>query len=165
MDPDVIPTEPDIWTGLRPYLYVVLRTWSFLLRTFFPVVSFPGIDDYIKKRFGPPPAPLAVRAQEVSDALIRTGQLIDELQAEVKARMALIENLARQVQDADKRADEALRRAKLSEEDAKAVDAYLNRAVSEAEARSRRREWGLATFAGLLIGVGAIVIARFLFGF
>lgn len=115
------------------------------------------------------PAPLAERAQEVSDALLRVGALIAELQAEVEARMILIDSLAARAKDAEYRADEALHRANLSEEEAKAVDAYLNRALTvqlgEVERKSRRREWGLATLGALIIGVIAILISHFLFGF
>jgi len=127
----------------------------------------------ILKRFGPPPAPLAVRAQEVSDALTKAGSLMDELRAEVDARTALIDSLAAKTQDAERRSTDALRRADLNEEQAKAVDAYLDRALGVqlglAERKARRREWGLATLGGLIVGlvvgVGSILIAHFLFGF
>ena len=106
----------------------------------------------ILKRFGPPPAPLAVRAQEVSDALTKAGSLMDELRAEVDARTALIDSLAAKTQDAERRSTDALRRADLNEEQAKAVDAYLDRALGVqlglAERKARRREWGLATLGG-----------------
>jgi hypothetical protein len=140
-----------------------------MLRVIVPIGAATAIDDYIKEWLGPPPAPLVVRAQEVSDALIRVAELVDELQAEVNARMALIESLTSKAQHAEQRADDALRRASLNEEEAKAIDTYLDRAVkvqiSESERRSRRREWGLATLGGLVIGAGAIVIVHFLFGF
>jgi hypothetical protein len=170
MGDDHLAPEASIWRGLRPYLYFILRLANAIVTAVtLGAGSTPFIDGYIKKWFGPPPAPLAVRAQEVSDSLIRTGELIDELQAEVKARMTLIEGLASQARDAEQRAADALSRANLSEEQAKAVDAFLDRAVKlqidESEGRSRRREWGLATFGGLVIGVAAIAIAHFLLGF
>lgn len=157
-----------LFQTIRPYLYAYLRAVSVVLGG---IVGVPGtkfLDDYIAKRFGPPQAPLAVRAQEVTDALTRVGELLDELQAEVQARMTLIESLAGKAQDAEQRATDALRRANLSEEDAKAVDAYLNRALtvqlSEVEGKARRREWGLGTIGGLVVGIAAILIGHFLFG-
>jgi hypothetical protein len=72
--------------------------------------------------------PLAT-GQEASDALAKAGALFAELQAEVKARRALMESLAAKIQDAERRADEALHRADLNEEQAKSVDAYLDRAL------------------------------------
>lgn len=123
----------------------------------------------IFKRFGPPPEPLAVRAQEISDALTRAGTLFAELQTEIDARTALIDSLAAKAKDAEGRAEEAIRRADLSEEQAKAVDAYLDRALkselAKAERKSIRREWGLAIIGGLIIGVISILVAHFLFGF
>lgn len=154
--------EPPGWkAALEPYATLLAN----LLDSMFGL----PLGGPIKHWLGPPPAPLAERAQEVSDALIKVGALIAELQAEVAARTALIESLATKAQDAEHRADEALRRADLSEEEAKAVDAYLSKALtvqlSEVERKSRRREWGLATLGALIIGVIAILISHFLFGF
>jgi predicted nucleic acid-binding Zn-ribbon protein len=123
----------------------------------------------IVKRFGPPPEPLAARAQEVSDALVRAGALFAELQTEIDARTALIDSLASKAQDAEGRAEDAIRRADLSEEQAKAVDAYLERALkselAKVERSSRLREWGLAVVGGLVIGIASILISHFLFGY
>jgi DNA repair exonuclease SbcCD ATPase subunit len=123
----------------------------------------------ITRRFGPPPEPLAARAQEVSDTLTKAAAMFAELQAEIDARTALIDSLAAKARDAESRAEEAIRRADLSEEQAKAVDAYLERALkaelAKVERKSRRREWGLAIIGGLVIGIISILIAHFLFGF
>lgn len=128
-----------------------------------------AIINSIVKRFGPPPEPLAVRAQQVSDALARAGALFAELESEVNARTALIESLVVKAEAAESRADNAIRRADLSEEQAKAVDAYLDRALkvelAKVERKTRRREWGLATLGGLTIGIASILIAHFSFGF
>ena len=130
---------------------------------------FEEIADLLFKRLGPPPAPLAVRAQEVSDALTKARTLFADLETEVEARTALVEALTTKAQDAERRADDALRRADLSEEQAKAVDAYLGRAVKvqldTVERKARRREWGLATLVGLIVGVASILIAHFLLDF
>ena len=128
-----------------------------------------AIVDLIFKKFGPPPAPLAVRAQEVSDALTKASALMDELRAEVDARTALVDSLAAKTREAERRSVEALQRADLTEEQARAVDAYLDRALQvqlgKVEHKARRREWGLAIVGGLIVGVGSILIAHFLFGF
>jgi hypothetical protein len=108
-----------------------------------------ALAELIAKRFGPPPAPLAVRAQEVSDALTKAGALMEELRTEVDARTALIDSLAARTQDAERRSADALLRADLNEEQAKAVDAYLDKALQvqlgAVERKAKRREWGLAT--------------------
>src|SRR5262245_11483618 len=99
--------------------------------------------------FAPQPEPLAVRAQEVSDVLTKAGALMGELQAEVQARMDLMNSLTAQTEEAERRSGEAILRAGLNEEQAKAVDSQLDRALqarlSALEQKARRREWGLAT--------------------
>lgn len=132
-----------------------------------------GLVELILKRFGQPPGPLEVRAQEVSDALARARALMEELQAEVQARTDLMNALAAQIQEAERRSEEAILRAGLNEEQAKAVDTQLNRALqarlSTLERKARRREWGLAMIGGLIVGlvvgVGSILIVHFVFGF
>jgi DNA repair exonuclease SbcCD ATPase subunit len=138
-----------------------------------PIDLFGGLVEYILKRFGPPPEPLAERAQEVSDALARARALMEELQAEVQARMDLINSLADETEDAERRSAEAALRAGLSEEQANAVDFQLDRALQARlgtlEQKARRREWGLAVagglVVGLIVGVGSILLVHFVFGF
>jgi len=145
-----------------------LEAMAYALRS---VLGSPGglISDYLKEILGRPPAPLAVRAQEVSTALSRASQLLDELQSEVQARTAVIDSLVAKTQDAERRAGEALTRADLSESEAKAVDAFLDRALklqlAEAERKARGREWVIGTMVTLVIGIGSILIAHFAFGF
>lgn len=118
-------------------------------------------------------APLVERAQEVSDALMRAGALVEELQAEVLARSAIIESLFSQTRQAEERAEAAKLRAGLTEEESKAIDNYLDRALinrfAELEKSARKREWSLGTIValviGLVVGVGSILIVHFLFGF
>lgn len=118
-------------------------------------------------------APLAERAQEVSDALTRASALVEELQAEVLARTAIIESLTSQTREANERAEAAKLRAGLSEEESKAVDDYLDRALvnrlAELEKSAKKREWSLGTIVallvGLVVGVGSILIVHFLLGF
>jgi polyhydroxyalkanoate synthesis regulator phasin len=113
--------------------------------------------------------PLAERAQEVTDALTKAGELLEELQTEVKARSVIIDGLASQTKEAEQRAEDAVRRAALNEEQAKAVDAYLDRALknrlTELERTAGRREWVIGTVVCLIVGIASILFAHFLFGF
>jgi hypothetical protein len=115
---------------------------------------------------------LTEQAQMVSEALNNVRQLFEDLEAEVKARSAVVERLTGEAYQAEVRAEEALKRASLNEQEAKAVDAWLDRALqrrlSELERTARRREWLLATIIssiiGLAVGVIAIVFAHFFLG-
>ncbi|MEU1625043.1 hypothetical protein ABZ746_06810 [Streptomyces sp. NPDC020096] len=49
--------------------------------------------DVLKARYSPK-TPIEERAEEVSLALIRTGEVLDELQAELNARTAVVKRLA-----------------------------------------------------------------------
>jgi VIT1/CCC1 family predicted Fe2+/Mn2+ transporter len=119
------------------------------------------------------PESLAARAGEVSDALAKARALMEEMQAEVQARMDLIDSLAAETQEAERRSAEATLRAGLNEEQAKAVDFQLDRALQARlgtlERKAQRREWGLATagglIVGLVVGVGSILLVHYLFGF
>jgi hypothetical protein len=64
----------------------------------------------------------------VGDPLdLRRRGLLGDLQAEVSARAAIIENLAAETHGAEQRATEASARAGLTEKEAEAVDALLVR--------------------------------------
>jgi hypothetical protein len=123
---------------------------------------------------------LAERAQVVANALGEATKIVHEIETEVKARAAIIENLVAQANQAEIRAGEAVRRAALSEQQVAAVDAYLNRALQsrirelelrleQTERKTRRRDWMIATLVtstvGLVVGVAAILIAHFWLGF
>lgn len=116
---------------------------------------------------------LTERANLVSEALRNVRQLFADLEAEVQARSAVVERLTGEAYQAEVRAEEAMKRAALNEEQAKAVDAWLDRALQsrlgEMERASRRREWLLGTIVtsiiGLAVGVAAILIAHFWLGF
>jgi hypothetical protein len=114
-------------------------------------------------------APLSARTRQVAEALERAGHLVNELEAEVQARSKLIEALAAEAEQAEQRAEDAVRRAAMGEEQAKAVDAYLDRAlknrISSFERSARRREWGLATVVAFIVGIACILVAHFVFGF
>jgi len=110
----------------------------------------------------------ALQVQEVSNALARAGALIDQLQARLRDGWDHIESLEVQIQDAQQRADDALHRADLGEEQAKAIEACFDRLLKArldtAEGKARRREWFLATLVALIVGLATIVIARYLPG-
>ncbi|MFF4960240.1 hypothetical protein ACFY2Z_24820 [Streptomyces sp. NPDC001222] len=138
-------------------------------RFFLPLPYADQLTDGLLKRFGPAGAPLEVRAQQVSEALADAAELLDELQAEVKLRSVIIQKLAEQTADAERRSEDAVRRAALDEEEAKAVDAYLDRALrtrlEELERNARRREIVLGTVVALVVGVASILVSHYLLGF
>lgn len=78
------------------------------LMTFMLADAVGSLVEFILEKFGPPPPPLAMRAQEVSDALARARALMEELQAVVQARMDLMNSLAAQTEDAERRSKEAI---------------------------------------------------------
>lgn len=125
--------------------------------------------EWLQRRYERERAPLVIRAQEVADALEKTSQMLDELQAEVRARTSLIEALVSQTDEAERRSEDAIRRAQLNEEQAKAVDAYLDQAlknrISELEMRARRREWMIGTVVALTMGVVSILFSHYVLHF
>jgi len=139
------------------------------------ITEFVGflLEPILNWLFGIKPEPLAVRAQEVSDALGKTRALMEELQAEVQVRMDYMNSFSAQIEEAERCSAEVRLRAGLNEEQAQAVDAQLERALqarlSTLERKARRREWGLAMIGGLIIGlvvgVASILIVHFVFGF
>ncbi len=138
-----------------------------------PLTPIPRVSaemaNLLRKRFGPSGATLEERAQEVSEALSNAAELLDELQAEVRLRSVIIKQLGEQTAEAERRSEDAVRRAALDEEEAKAVDAYLDRTLQtrlrELEKKAKRREIVLGTVVALAVGVGSILISHYLFGF
>lgn len=135
-------------------------------------VQTPLIDVLVRLQDPAKPS-LAEQAEIVNEALNKARQLFEDLEAEVQARSAIVEHLATEARQAEVRAEEASNRAALNEQEAKAVDQWLDRALQQRlgnlESRARRREWLLATIVasiiGLAVGIGAILIAHFLLGF
>jgi hypothetical protein len=94
-------------------------------------------------------APLEQRAALVADTVTYAVRLLDSLQKEIAARSALVQALAGEVEAAQTQAEHAAQLARLNEEQAAAVNAYLDRLLADRlgtmERHSRRREWVLAT--------------------
>ena len=134
-----------------------------------PVPYGDQLADVLLKRFGPAGAPIEVRAQQVRDALVSASELLDELQAEVKLRSVIIEKLGEQRVEAEQRTADALLRASMSEEEARAVDSLVDRVLQtrlkELERNARRREWTIGTAVALVVGVASILASHFAFGF
>lgn len=114
-------------------------------------------------------APLERRAALVADTVTYAVRLLDSLQKEIAARSALVQALAGEVEAAQTQAEHAAQLARLNEEQAAAVNAYLDRLLADRlgamERHARRREWVLATGVALVIGVASILASHFLIGF
>lgn len=114
-------------------------------------------------------APLEQRAALVADTVTYAVRLLDSLQKEIAARSALVQALAGKVEAAQTQAEHAAQLARLNEEQAAAVNAYLDRLLADRlgtmERHSRRREWVLATGVALIMGVASILVSHFLVGF
>jgi len=154
------PRSPSRENQLRHLATVILNAIIFVLPAMAPlaVLIEPA-----------PGGPLSDRAREVAEALDKAGRMVQELEAEVRARTEIIEALAAETKDAEQRADQAVERAAMSEKAAKAVDAFLDRAlenrIGSFEQSARRREWGLATVVAFIVGIICILVSHYGFGF
>ncbi|MBS2548796.1 hypothetical protein KGQ19_18175 [Catenulispora sp. NL8] len=154
-----------------------IQTWIRAYRPYLSILEAvlgwtpagPLFANRLRELTKPPKDPLAERAKAVTAALTLSAELLEDLQAEVKAKIALIDGLEARTLVAEGRASDAEIRAALNEEQAKAVDSYLDRAVKhrigELERSARRREWGLATVVALAVGVASILLSHYLFSF
>lgn len=134
----------------------------------FPIggLSSKLLGNVLRKLLPAPPKDSAEqRAEVVTAALTLASELLDDLQAEVRAKLAVVDALETRVQSAESRASYAEIRASLSEEQAQAVDDFLDRSGKEREQSSKRREWVLATGVALAVGVASTLVSHFLFGF
>ena len=77
--------------------------------------------------------------------------------------------LVGEVAAAQTQAEHAAQLARMNEEQAAAVNAFLDRLLETRlgalERQARRREWILATVVALIIGVSAILVSHYLVGF
>jgi hypothetical protein len=114
-------------------------------------------------------APLEQRAALVADTASYAVRLLDSLQKEIAARSAIVQALAGEVAAAQTQAEHAAQLARMNEEQAAAVNAFLDRLLETRlgalERQARRREWILATVVALIIGVSAILVSHYLVGF
>lgn len=130
-------------------------------------ITFPEI--ILWKEGDKATARVAARTAGVTDTRADADRLLAELQAEVKARSTILEHLTARIEEAEQRAEDAGRRAALNEEQAQAVDTYLNRTLenrlTRLERSARRREWLIGTVIALIVGIAAILVTRFAYGF
>jgi hypothetical protein len=114
-------------------------------------------------------APLEQRAALVADTVTYAVRLLDSLQKEIAARSAIVQALAGEAEAAQTQAEHAAQLARLNDEQAAAVNAFLDRLLEARlgamERHARRREWALATVVALIIGVAAILVSHYLIGF
>lgn len=114
-------------------------------------------------------SPLEQRAALVAETVTYAGRLLDSLQREIAARSAIVQALADEVEASKTEAEHAAQLAQLNDQQARAVNAYLDRLLAARldtmERHARRREWTLATIVALAVGVASILAAHFLVGF
>jgi hypothetical protein len=114
-------------------------------------------------------APLEQRAALVADTATYAVRLLDSLQKEIAARSAVVQALAGEIEAAQTQAEHAAQLARLNDEQAEAVNAFLDRLLAAGlgtmERHARHREWVLATVVALIIGVASILVSHYLVGF
>jgi len=114
-------------------------------------------------------APLEQRAALVADTATYAVRLLDSLQKEIAARSAVVQALAGEIEEAQTQAEHAAQLARLNDEQAEAVNAFLDRLLAARlgtmERHARHREWVLATVVALIIGVASILVSHYLVGF
>jgi len=109
------------------------------------------------------------RANIATVALHEATLLVEELRAELEARMALLADVKRQVESTEERAREIKNLAQVDEETTRTLNRYFDEALArrlgELERGAKRREWLLGTVGALAFGITAILVAHYLFGF
>lgn len=109
------------------------------------------------------------RVNVASTALREATLLVEELRAELEARMALLQDVRRQVEDTEQRARDVERLSHVDESTSQALNRYFDEALArrlgDLERESRRRDYLLGTFGALAFGIAAILLSHYLFGF
>lgn len=106
-------------------------------------------------------ASLSQRAARATTALLEATGLVNEPQKELDARTALLGEQEQRIHDLEHRA----------EADPDTTDAPnecigdVARLIGEFESRAVRREWLFGTLGGLVVGVSAILLTHFIFGY
>ena len=112
---------------------------------------------------------LPERAKHAASVLQEATTLVEELQAELTARTALLEDVKRQVAETNQRAAEMKKLSHVDEETTRILNKYFDEALKSRletlEYGARRREWLLGTVGALAFGIIAILFAHFVLGF
>jgi signal transduction histidine kinase len=112
---------------------------------------------------------LSVRARRAGQALQEATVLVEELKTELDARTALLEDIRRQVEKTNRRAEDMEQLARVDDETTRILNRYFDEALKsrlgDLEHGAKRREWLLGTIGALLFGIIAILLSHYLFGF
>lgn len=112
---------------------------------------------------------LPKRAKRAARALQEATKLVEELQAELTARTALLEDIKGQVANAAERATDMERLSEVDDQTTKILNKYfdeaLKRRLEELEQGARKREWFIGTVIAVAVGVTAILFSHFVLGF
>jgi hypothetical protein len=109
------------------------------------------------------------RAKHAAQVLQEATTLVEELQAELTARTALLEDVRRQVAETTERAADMARLSAVDEETTRVLNKYFDEALKhrlgELEHSARGREWLIGTVVAVAIGILAILFSHFVLGF
>jgi hypothetical protein len=109
------------------------------------------------------------RARHAAEVLQQATRLVEELQAELTARTALLEDVKRQAEQAAKRAGDMEKLSSVDDETTRILNTYFDEALKHRlevlERVSRQREWFIGTVVAMAVGVIAILCAHYFLGF
>ena len=112
---------------------------------------------------------LSERATHAARVLQEATSLVEELQVELIARTALLEDLRCQAAETAERVADMEQLAKVDAKTSRVLNRYLDEALERRlgilEQSARRREWLIGTIVAVAVGVIAILFGHFVFGF
>ena len=112
---------------------------------------------------------LPERARQAAQALQQAMRLAAELQAEMDTRTALLEQARQQMAETRQQTEDLQHLAEADPELLRVTDERWDRAIarrfSEFERGARQREWTIGTVVAVAVGIVAILLSHYLFGF
>lgn len=112
---------------------------------------------------------LPERAKHAADVLQQASTLVAELQAELTARTALLEDVKRQVAETTQRASDMEKLTSVDDDTTRILNKYFDEALKHRlenlEHGARGREWLIGTVIALVVGIGAILFSHYVLGF
>ena len=128
--------------------------------------STQGVGEHGWPTSAPTPCPNGRHAARV---LQEATSLVEELQVELIARTALLEDLRCQAAETAERVADMEQLAKVDAKTSRVLNRYLDEALERRlgilEQSARRREWLIGTIVAVAVGVIAILFGHFVFGF
>jgi hypothetical protein len=112
---------------------------------------------------------LPERAEHAAEVLQEATTLVQDLQAELAARTALLEEVKRRAAETSRRVEDLERLSHVDDETTRAfnnlLDEALKRRLEDLERGARQREWFIGTVVAVVVGVVAILVSHFVLGF